>query len=124
MESIEDVEESRLELASEIWNPDRISPDNLGKYQQLIVKLVHTSLDRYFANLKVLWPYHLYKYNEDQALRYLVNKKYDIETALTTLVVNLDDLIMQLRAYDTRMTEVFKKSTHHYVPVSARQNEE
>ena len=124
MESIEDVEESRLELASEIWNPDRISPDNLGKYQQLIVKLVHTSLDRYFANLKVLWPYHLYKYNEDQALRYLVRYKYDVETALTTLVVNLDDLIMQLRAYDTRMTEVFKKSTHNYVPVSARQNEE
>ena len=52
------------------------------------------SLDLYFANLKALWPYQLYKYSEDQALKYLVRYKYDFETALTTLVVNIDDLVI------------------------------
>ena len=82
------------------------------------------SLDRYFTNLKALWPYQLYKYSEDQALKYLVRYNYDIETALTTLVVNIDDLVIQLRAHDTRMVAAFKKSQHTYVTISARQNEE
>ena len=50
--------------------------------------------DRYLSNLKLLWPYQLYKYSEDQALKYLVKKNYDIELALTTLVVNIDDLVV------------------------------
>ena len=81
-------------------------------------------LDRYFANLKLLWPYHLYKYSEDQALKYLVRKKYDIEMALTTLVVNVDDLLVDLKAYDLKMVAAFKKSQHTYVQISTRQNEE
>ena len=82
------------------------------------------TLDRYFTNLKALWPYHIYKYSEDQALKYLVRYKYDIETALTTIVVNIDDLVTQLRAHDARMIAAFKKSQHTYVTISARQNEE
>lgn len=81
-------------------------------------------LDRYFANLKLLWPYQLYKYSEDQALKYLVRKNYDIEMALTTLVVNIDDLVVDLKAIDLKMVEAFKKSQHTYVKISARQNEE
>ena len=55
-------------------------------------------------NLKHLWPYHLYKYSEDQAIKYLVDKNYDTEMALTTMVVNIDDLIRQLRAHDARLS--------------------
>ena len=82
----------RSGLEVEIWNPDRISTENLGKYQQLEIISGFDS-DRFLMNLKALWPYHLYKYSEDQALQYLVNKKYDIATALTTLVVDIEDLI-------------------------------
>ena len=79
-------------------------------------------LDCYLANLKLLWPYHLYKYSEDHALAYLVCKGYDVETALTTLVVDIEDLISQLKNHDNRMADFFNKSNSKfsYVPISAR----
>ena len=80
--------------------------------------------DRYLTNLKLLWPYQLYKYSEDQALKYLVKKNYDIELALTTLVVNIDDLVVMLRAHDTKMIQAFKKSHYTYGRMSARHPEE
>lgn len=42
-------------------------------------------LDFYFANLKLFWPYDLYKYSEDQALNYLVKYNYDIELTLAMI---------------------------------------
>ena len=71
-----------------------------------------------------MWPYHLYKYSEDHALAYLVSKGYDVETALTTLVVDIEDLIGRLKAHDAQMTELFNKSSFKYVTKSARQNDD
>ena len=115
------VDEDR---SAEVWNPDRISSDDLGKKSINFLISTMCRLDRYFANLKLLWPYHLYKYSEDHALKYLVRKNYDIELALTTLVVNIDDLVVDLKAFDLKMVEAFKKSQHTYVRISARQPEE
>ena len=42
-------------------------------------------LDFYFENIKLFWPYDLYKFSEDLALTYLVRKNYDIELALAMI---------------------------------------
>ena len=41
--------------------------------------------DFYFENIKLLWPYNLYKYREDLALSYLVRHGYDVELALALI---------------------------------------
>ena len=41
--------------------------------------------DFYFANVKLFWPYDLYKFSEDLALTYLMRKNYDIELALALI---------------------------------------
>ena len=107
--------------AIEQWNPDKISQKGLGKCK-LFLFIKTLILDCYLANLKLLWPYHLYKYSEDHALAYLVCKGYDVETALTTLVVDIEDLISQLKNHDNRMADFFNKSNSKfsYVPISAR----
>ena len=36
-------------------------------------------------NVKLYWPYDLYKYSEDLALNYLVKHNYDVELALALI---------------------------------------
>ena len=42
-------------------------------------------LEFYFTNVKLFWPYELYRYSEDLALTYLMHKNYDIELALALI---------------------------------------
>ena len=56
--------------------------------------------DFFFFNMKLYWPYDLYKYSEDIALSYLVSKNYDVELALALVIVNLDDLVDMMRSLD------------------------
>ena len=41
--------------------------------------------DFYFENIKLFWPYNLYKYREDLALTYLMRNGYDVELALALI---------------------------------------
>ena len=81
--------------------------------------MTHLSVDFYFANIKLFWPYDLYKFSEDLALTYLMRKNYDVELALAMIgkyhsicftrdiclmrpiiVVDLDDLVDMMRRQD------------------------
>ena len=74
--------------------------------------------DFYFENMKLFWPYDLYKYSEEQVLFYLVRHNYDVELALAliskwvalvanggALVLDLDDLVDMMRRQDAQVTQ-------------------
>ena len=75
-------------------------------------------MEFYFTNVKLYWPYDLYKYSEDMALNYLVKHNYDVELALALIskfrfinltffvfiVVDIDDLVGMMRRQDDNLT--------------------
>lgn len=62
------------------------------------------TLDFYFTNVKLYWPYDLYKYSEDLALNYIVKHNYDVELALALIIVDIDDLVSMMRHQDDNLT--------------------
>ena len=84
-------------MATEVWDPLKISIEKLGKYTAAITKTfdVHWKLivlEYYTANIKLLWPHSQFRYSEDAALDFLVKHGYDVEMALAELVVDIDAL--------------------------------
>lgn len=54
-------------------------------FQLCLAKHFFVLLEFYFDNIKLFWPYDLYKFSEDLALSYLMRKNYDIELALAMI---------------------------------------
>ena len=61
-----------------MWDPTRISTE---------------AVDYYLKQMDKLWPYEQCHFQEDLALYYLHKKNYDVEEALKSVILDIDELI-------------------------------
>jgi hypothetical protein len=56
-----------------------------------------------------MWPYHLFHFQEEQALHFLHLKGYNIELALATVTYNQDQLIHMLSGKEFGFTALVER---------------
>eukprot|EP00347_Sterkiella_histriomuscorum_P008607 403344447 len=80
-EFLQDLEAEKLLNCHKNWDPERISEFQLNNYLQ---------------NIENHWPHHIFHYQEEIALLYLQLKNYDVESALSSVLYNIDELVKLL----------------------------
>ena len=58
--------------------------------------------------MRLLWPHQLYRYSEDVALGHLVRHGYDVEMALSQLVVDVNGVGQVLNERDSHLERVIQ----------------
>lgn len=84
-------------------------------------KLTEAQTDAYLREVRRLWPQHLYYYREEIALMYLAFKSYQVDRALISIYINVQELIQLIQIEHSRVKTAYQKRGVEPTKMSTRE---